>query len=745
MTLKGQEKVQGQLKGTEEAAKKLAGRLKMAGAALTAVGAAGLVLVAKAKKLNAQLSVTAINLGATTKEMRDLTLATANVTFPIDEVIKSFDLLARAGVTNQRVLADTATAFDTLGDAVGIPASQVTSYMVPAMKTFNLTAEEMAGKTDSLTYMTRNTTLSLADFNTMVGYTTPELVEQGLTIDDLTVALIHMEKQGYAPGRVMTREFMKATTLAAKEQIPLTEALGMTTEEVIAYKVELEKATGITQEYADAANAQYGIMDKLKFMWSKLTFQIGSALVPFEAVFAAMAALGPVLLIFSTVVLPRFTFSTVRATIAQWGLNRAMLANPIIAIIAGITALVIALIYLWRNWESVSLKMEGAWLSFKNLVGMGVDTTQVRLDALEIERAWMELVKKVKEGLDTMLYEVESYVSQAILAFEEEARVAITSAETWAREEKAILQSRADFFRDKHYERLELINEEMLAEIKAFDPVLAREIEAAQERIKILDEHAEEREAAARKRRIEDLEEQLEADDLTKHEEERLEHELQAVKEAGEKERILEDTAQLISEAHLEDHYDNQMALVDEHLARQVSYWEDTWLPAQKEVYQEDLKNFKEYHKDAENLTAEHVEKLLEIYQRVVPEEERMEFILPGGPPPPKRWKPELWELLTLGLAGAAIKEMMGYEHGGAIPEPTLLYGLRSKRAYAVAGEAGVEYVSRERGAGAGATTINNYFQGPWFVREEADIHRIAMELKTLQDRTERRAGLRGG
>ena len=62
------------------------------------------------------------------------------------------------------------------------------------------------------------------------------------------------------------------------------------------------------------------------------------------------------------------------------------------------------------------------------------------------------------------------------------------------------------------------------------------------------------------------------------------------------------------------------------------------------------------------------------------------------------------------------------YEKGGSILEPTLLYGLKSKRAYAIAGEAGRESVVPT----GGGTTI--YINNP-VVREEQDIDRLAHRL----------------
>ena len=48
-------------------------------------------------------------------------------------------------------------------------------------------------------------------------------------------------------------------------------------------------------------------------------------------------------------------------------------------------------------------------------------------------------------------------------------------------------------------------------------------------------------------------------------------------------------------------------------------------------------------------------------------------------------------------------------------------------------------------GQGVGGDIINNFYISELVVREDADVPRIAEELKKLQDRTDRRVGLRGG
>jgi hypothetical protein len=60
------------------------------------------------------------------------------------------------------------------------------------------------------------------------------------------------------------------------------------------------------------------------------------------------------------------------------------------------------------------------------------------------------------------------------------------------------------------------------------------------------------------------------------------------------------------------------------------------------------------------------------------------------------------------------------------IPEPTILYGMRSMKPYGVAGEAGPEWIlNQHQVAGSTVTITGNNFT----VREEADIHKIGKAL----------------
>jgi TP901 family phage tail tape measure protein len=87
--------------------------------------------------------------------------------------------------------------------------------------------------------------------------------------------------------------------------------------------------------------------------------------------------------------------------------------------------------------------------------------------------------------------------------------------------------------------------------------------------------------------------------------------------------------------------------------------------------------------------------------------------------------------------AKEAIGRVTYFEHGGLIPEPTLLYGLKSKRPYAIAGERGPEWVGPPG-------SVNNHFHiRQVTVRSEDDIQKIARALYELQERRARAVGVR--
>jgi len=265
------------------------------GAAMTGAGVAILALTDSAVKTNAALGTTGLQLGVSTEEMRKLALSTTNVTFPIENVTKTFDLLTRAGMRNTDELAKTATAFDTLGDAVGMSAQDVTTIMIPAFNAFKIPLEDANQNTDAFTFLVRNSTIDLADFSTTMNYLAKDVDKLGISLDDTVGVMLALKDKGIQ-GSAATRLFRTAVTQADGDVSKLYESLGITEEAVKGYSDKIGESEGYTQKFADAQNKQYSMMDKLKQKFDEFKLSAGSALEPIEGMGAALATAGPLMM-----------------------------------------------------------------------------------------------------------------------------------------------------------------------------------------------------------------------------------------------------------------------------------------------------------------------------------------------------------------------------------------------------------------------------------------------------------------
>lgn len=385
ISLDGVDQVNKELEKTKSTMENVQKGLKIAGAAFTAAGAAGLKMASSARELNAQLGQTGLTIGASTEEMRKLALETTNVTFPLDSVAKTFDLLARAGVNSTDEMKNAALAFDGLADATGSSAEVMADLLLPAFKLFGEEIPQSTAEMDKFTWLTKNTTVNMSDFGTMLTRIAPYADQLNMSLDDSVAILAALSDRG-VEGSAATIKLRTAVTQAAESGESLNEILGISQEEIDGYKKQMESATGITDQYAEVANEQYGVMDKLKQKWSEITLVAGSFLTPLEPIMGLMTALGPVMMFFGTaqgmatvktvahttaliaqkVAMVASTAAIKAVTAAQWLWNAAMTANPIGLVIAGIMALIAAGIALWKNWDQVTAWIKNAWEAVGN-------------------------------------------------------------------------------------------------------------------------------------------------------------------------------------------------------------------------------------------------------------------------------------------------------------------------------------------------------------------------------------------
>lgn len=325
----------------------------VAGAATTA-GIAIVGLTDEAKKTNAELADTAITIGSTTDEMRDLALATSDAGFPLDDTIATFNLLARAGVKSKDDIALVSKEMDALGDATGNSAATVTSALVPALNAFDIPLTKVGEHVDGLTYLTKNSTIELTDFTGTMSVLGPKLNDLGLSLEDSEAIMLALSKAGYQ-GTAATRLFRSAVSDSKGDVNALYASLGLTKETVEEYKTEIDNATGSTEKYAAAADSAIGTTDQIKSAWDEFTLSIGSSLEPLSGVGTALSVGGP--LILGLTQLPELI----------GGVSTAMTflaANPIVLIIAAVALLVLGLYELEVkfHWiETVTAAFGAGW------------------------------------------------------------------------------------------------------------------------------------------------------------------------------------------------------------------------------------------------------------------------------------------------------------------------------------------------------------------------------------------------
>ncbi len=368
------------LQGVGKAVKDNSEGIKGLGIAMTAAAAGGLAIVQSNKDLNTQLSLTGVTLGLTRDQMQALAIATANAGFPLEEVAGSFDVLTRAGIRDTEQLQAAANAFDSLADATGGSADALADTLVPAFKALGMEIPTTSEEMDKLTWLTKNTTVDIEDFGSAMNYVALNGSELGVTLDDMVAIMASLEAKGIS-GSAATRAFRSAVTEASKEGKSLNDALGITQDELDGYKDKMDDAAGITDEYAEAAESNITLLDKMKEGFQEVSLKASSFLEPLQPIMAGITGIGSAMSVMSNktviataelvaqktamVAAKTAAIAIKAATLAwegaQWLLNVALDANPIGLVILAVAALIAIVVLVVKYWEPISEFFKKLW------------------------------------------------------------------------------------------------------------------------------------------------------------------------------------------------------------------------------------------------------------------------------------------------------------------------------------------------------------------------------------------------
>jgi len=386
------------------------------------------------------------------------------------------------------------------------------------------------------------------------------------------------------------------------------------------------------------------------------------------------------------------TTATHAATASTIGLNVAMKANPIGLVITLIAGLVTGIIALRNNWDKV--------VSFFDR------------SLTENQRKFNEWARSIKADADSMLASVESAYDQMVSSATMSAKQQIDAARQIRDAEKAAINERLGFYQEFTADKLGEIDKQMLAELAAIDGALGEQAQAYLDMLSEQDAADKEREDTIEARRIRELKRQLQYDeDLTRSRRLEIEDQIADYEAQQEKEKAASELTKAIKESDYEGYFEGQKTEADQAFINQEGLI-NRQTATQLEAYRLQFDGFKQMH---ENQLADTVT-FVQSYNAI------MAGI--GGK------QIEIPEMPTAAVPNTVrIPSLEHMAQGGTISEPTLLYGLRSQKAYAVAGEQGPERVTP-----TAETNITNHFSiAQLVVREEADVDRIAERLYQMQ------------
>ena len=292
--------------------------------------------------------------------MRELVLATTDVTFPITDVIDLFEVASKQGIRSAKEMQEFALFWDMIGDATGENATSLAESSV-ALRALGIEAGNESQALAAFGYVTQDTNASVSDLLTFVERTGPQLRELGLDINDTAAMMGILEHELGMTSRVARTEFRKAVGEADGDLQTMLQTLGVSSEVFEEYRGSVMDANGVIQANADNHAETYTIMQKLGQGLQAFIFSNGELIGSLSTLTPILMGIGPLMKIasagaalYSKISIGALVPAIIAKTAAMWAFTVALLANPITLIIVAIVALVAAAWLLVKNWDLVT-------------------------------------------------------------------------------------------------------------------------------------------------------------------------------------------------------------------------------------------------------------------------------------------------------------------------------------------------------------------------------------------------------
>ena len=328
------------------------------------LGAAGEIqgYAGGAENLAQQMNTAAISVGqlATQTGIAEPQLVSlinniSNATFPQEEAMMYVQALDQMGVSAGK-LGASATDMDSINDAFGIGASQVTQ-LTANLKVLGVSADNLPASFNALAYAQSNVVGGVDKFNMVLQRLGPAFSQYGYNVDQAAV-ITAAATQKWGSGRKAMSELSSALKEAGNDSSKLEQALGLQAGALSNASAATGQYAGQVQKMADEEAQHKTILDQVGAALEDVALSFNGIISPMAGFIGMLGQFGGAIVQLNALaqliqLMRDWEIVTKAVEAAQWLLNLSLWSNPYVIIAVAIIALIAALWYLYNTNEDV--------------------------------------------------------------------------------------------------------------------------------------------------------------------------------------------------------------------------------------------------------------------------------------------------------------------------------------------------------------------------------------------------------
>ena len=315
------------------------------------------------------------NVGMAEPQMVSLINNISNATFPQNEAMAYVNVLNQMGVSADK-LGSSATNMDRINDATQMGYSNV-MQLTQGLQAVGISADNLPESFNALAYAESNVGGGAQTLQQVLKTQAGTINEYGLNVDQLVVGLSGLQSQTGLTGRKLSSEFGTRLKECNGDIGQLEQSLGLAAGSLSNADQATGQYSGTLQQLADEEAEHKTIVDQLSAAWEDFALSNSGVLEPLSSAMGligqagsyavginGLAQLGSNMRNLATMTNLKAAADKVAAA-AQWLLNAAMDANPVMLVVIAIAALVAALVWAYYNVDWFREMVDNAWATLQ--------------------------------------------------------------------------------------------------------------------------------------------------------------------------------------------------------------------------------------------------------------------------------------------------------------------------------------------------------------------------------------------